>query len=154
MSSPMTPMTIPTMVPAMIPTMIPTTTRPAPESRPHQRARTIQPLLREVYGRFLRRLRKHQGRTLAEVAAAAGISIAYLSEIERGLKEPSSEILAAVCGALDATIIELVGAAQQELRELAEVSSLEARRLDLAARRGGVERHIVGRRGGPVLLAA
>ena len=73
----------------------------------------VQPLLREVYGRLLRRMRQQQGRTLAEVAAEAGISMAYLSEIERGLKEPSSEILAAVCGALDATIVGLVGAASR-----------------------------------------
>lgn len=96
----------------------------------------IQPLLREVYGRLLRRLRQSQGRTLAEVAAEAGVSMAYLSEIERGLKEPSSEILAAVCGALDATIVGLVGAAHQELRDLAAEASAEARVLDLASRRG------------------
>lgn len=97
------------------------------------RVRTIQPLLREVYGRLLRRLRQRQGRTLAEVAAEAGISMAYLSEVERGLKEPSSEILAAVCGALDATLVGLVGAAHEELRELAEQASAEARVLDLAS---------------------
>lgn len=99
------------------------------------RVRTIQPLLREVYGRLLRRLRQRQGRTLAEVAAEAGISMAYLSEVERGLKEPSSEILAAVCGALDATLVGLVGAAHEELRELAEQASAEARVLDLASHR-------------------
>jgi transcriptional regulator with XRE-family HTH domain len=100
------------------------------------RVRTIQPLLREVYGRLLRRLRQRQGRTLAEVAAEAGVSMAYLSEIERGLKEPSSEILAAVCGALDSTVVQLVGAAHQDLRELAEEAAQEARVLDLASRRG------------------
>ena len=108
---------------------------PAPRG-PGARTRTIQPLLREVYGRLLRRLRQSQGRTLAEVAAEAGVSMAYLSEIERGLKEPSSEILAAVCGALDATIVGLVGAAHQELRDLTAEVSAEARVLDLAARRG------------------
>ena len=85
----------------------------------------VQPLLREVYGRLLRRMRQQQGRTLAEVAAEAGISMAYLSEIERGLKEPSSEILAAVCGALDATIVGLVGAAHVELRDLTDAVSRE-----------------------------
>jgi predicted transcriptional regulator len=48
-----------------------------------------RPLLREVYGRLLRGLRTRQGRTLAEVSARAGVSLAYLSEVERGLKEPS-----------------------------------------------------------------
>jgi transcriptional regulator with XRE-family HTH domain len=119
--------------------------------------RTIQPLLREVYGRLLRRLRQSQGRTLAEVAAEAGVSMAYLSEIERGLKEPSSEILAAVCGALDATIVGLVGAAHQELRDLTAEVSAEARVLDLAARRGMHARRVDGGRpevSGLSLLAA
>lgn len=124
----------------------------------------VQPLLREVYGRLLRRMRQQQGRTLAEVAAEAGISMAYLSEIERGLKEPSSEILAAVCGALDATIVGLVGAAHVELRDLTDAVSPEARVLDLASRRGAHARAMAGGgagstsatpgRGGAVLLAA
>ena len=67
-------------------------TQIAPRPRPGVRT----PLLREVYGRLLRGLRTRQGRTLAEVAARAGISVAYLSEVERGLKEPSSEVLEAV----------------------------------------------------------
>ncbi|GAA6525443.1 helix-turn-helix transcriptional regulator [Intrasporangium sp. DVR] len=95
----------------------------------------IQPLLREVYGRQLRRLRRAQGRTLAEVAGLAGISMAYLSEVERGLKEPSSEIIAAVCGALDATVVDLVGAAHEELRALAEAVAREALVLDLTSGR-------------------
>lgn len=111
-------------------------TQPVPYPVPQParpRVRTIQPLLREVYGRLLRRLRQRQGRTLAEVAAEAGISMAYLSEVERGLKEPSSEILAAVCGALDATIVGLVGAAHQELRDLIEQAAPETRVLDLTS---------------------
>lgn len=117
---------------------------------PVPRARMPLPLLRVVYGRLLRRLRQRQGRTLAEVAADAGISVAYLSEIERGLKEPSSEILAAVCGALDATVVHLLGAAHQELRDLAPEVSAEARVLDLASRRGAHPRRVDG----TVLLAA
>lgn len=73
------------------------------------------PLLREVYGRLIRRLRGRQGRTLTHVAARAGVSVAYLSEIERGLKEPSSEVLEAVCTALGSSIAHLVGAAHREL---------------------------------------
>ena len=144
--------------------MNPATTRSTPESRPRPRVRRVQPLLREVYGRLLRRMRQHQGRTLAEVAAEAGISMAYLSEIERGLKEPSSEILAAVCGALDATIVGLVGAAHVELRDLTDAASREARVLDLASRRGAHARAVDGAGavstsadpagGGAVLLAA
>lgn len=92
------------------------------------------PLLREVYGRLLRRLRTRQGRTLAEVAARAGISVAYLSEVERGLKEPSSEVLEAVCIALGSSITSLVGAAHRDLRELAADATPAGRVLDLTSR--------------------
>jgi transcriptional regulator with XRE-family HTH domain len=74
-----------------------------------------RPLLREVYGRLLRGLRTRQGRTLAEVSARAGVSLAYLSEVERGLKEPSSEVLEAICVALGSSVTLLVGAAHRDL---------------------------------------
>jgi transcriptional regulator with XRE-family HTH domain len=76
--------------------------------------------------------------------------MAYLSEIERGLKEPSSEILAAVCGALDATILGLVGAAHEELREVQELRVVPTTRSVLAAATSVVPT----RSGGAVLLAA
>ncbi|TWP37226.1 helix-turn-helix domain-containing protein [Leekyejoonella antrihumi] len=81
------------------------------------------PLLRDVFGRLLRRARNAQGRTLADVAAQAGVSMPYLSEIERGRKEASSEVLEAVCRALGSSTTELVGAAH---RELATVTPLHA----------------------------
>jgi transcriptional regulator with XRE-family HTH domain len=98
--------------------------------RPSALPRT--PLLREVYGRLLRGLRTRQGRTLAEVAGRAGISVAYLSEVERGLKEPSSEVLEAVCVALGSSITGLVGAAHRELRD----QTTSGRVLDLTSREG------------------
>ena len=94
------------------------------------------PLLREVYGRLLRGLRTRQGRTLAEVAARAGISVAYLSEVERGLKEPSSEVLEAICISLDSSIMSLVGAAHRDLRDLAGDGAAGGRVLDLTSRVG------------------
>ena len=57
-------------------------------------------LLRHLLGDALRRLRLRQGRTLREVSAAARVSLGYLSEVERGQKEASSELLAAICTAL------------------------------------------------------
>lgn len=57
-------------------------------------------LLRHLVGDVLRQLRLHEGRTLREVSAAARVSLGYLSEVERGQKEPSSELLAAICRAL------------------------------------------------------
>ncbi|GAA2157769.1 helix-turn-helix protein [Humibacillus xanthopallidus] len=102
-----------------------------------------RPLLREVYGRLLRGLRTRQGRTLAEVSARAGVSLAYLSEIERGLKEPSSEVLEAICIALGSSVTLLVGAAHRDLRGFAALptESLEEGDegvvLDLTAARPG-----------------
>jgi transcriptional regulator with XRE-family HTH domain len=61
-------------------------------------------LLRHLLGDALRRLRLRQGRTLREVSAAARVSLGYLSEVERGQKEASSELLASICGALGAPL--------------------------------------------------
>ncbi|MFC7597054.1 helix-turn-helix domain-containing protein [Terrabacter sp. GCM10028922] len=107
-------------------------TQIAPRTHPTARL----PLLREVYGRLLRGLRTRQGRTLAEVAARAGISVAYLSEVERGLKEPSSEVLEAICIALGSSITGLVGAAHRELRDLTSDGATGGRVLDLTSRVG------------------
>ncbi|GAA3960091.1 helix-turn-helix transcriptional regulator [Gordonia caeni] len=61
-------------------------------------------LLREALGDELRRLRTDQGRTLREVSTSARVSLGYLSEVERGQKEASSELLAAICDALDVPV--------------------------------------------------
>jgi transcriptional regulator with XRE-family HTH domain len=58
-------------------------------------------LLREVIGDVLRRVRMEQGRTLRDVSDDARVSLGYLSEVERGRKEASSELLGAICGALE-----------------------------------------------------
>jgi transcriptional regulator with XRE-family HTH domain len=77
-----------------------------------------EPLWREVLGQRLRALRRSRGETLTETAERAGISPQYLSEIERGLKDPSSEVLAAVTGALGATLIDLTAQVTDELQAL------------------------------------
>jgi transcriptional regulator with XRE-family HTH domain len=64
-------------------------------------------VLRQVVGETLRALRLRQRRTLREVSARARVSLGYLSEVERGQKEPSSELLAAIAGALDTELSEL-----------------------------------------------
>lgn len=75
-----------------------------------------EPLLRLLVGATFRRRREEQRRTLADVAADARVSIAYLSEIERGRKEPSSEVLVAVCRALGMRLADLLVEAADELR--------------------------------------
>jgi DNA-binding XRE family transcriptional regulator len=79
---------------------------PQPEP-PAQEPPPQEPLWREVLGQRLRALRLEQQETLAETAGRAGISPQYLSEIERGRKEPSSEMIAALAGALGTTLIRL-----------------------------------------------
>ena len=86
-------------------------------------AAPAEPLWRELLGRQVRRRRREREETLADTAAAAGISPQYLSEIERGLKEPSSEMIAAVAGALDTTLLDLTAAV---VRDLASVPALHA----------------------------
>jgi transcriptional regulator with XRE-family HTH domain len=75
----------------------------------------VEPLWREVVGKRLRERRQHRGSTLTETAARAGISPQYLSELERGRKDPSSEILAAVVGALGTSMAEISGQAYHDL---------------------------------------
>src|SRR6478735_8284446 len=66
-----------------------------------------EPLWRDLVGAFLRETRAEQHRILADVSSAAGVSTQYLSEIERGRKEPSSEILGAVAEALGLTLHDI-----------------------------------------------
>jgi transcriptional regulator with XRE-family HTH domain len=74
--------------------------------------------MREEIGASLRRRRQAQGRTLREVAQAAGVSLTYLSEVERGLKEASSEVLAAICAALGVVLSELLFEVAEALARL------------------------------------
>src|SRR6185437_6544654 len=88
---------------------------PQPEPRPRER-QAQEPLWREVLGQRLRVLRQEQQETLSETASRAGISPQYLSEIERGRKEPSSEMIAALAGALGTTLIDLTEHVAGDLR--------------------------------------
>jgi len=83
-----------------------------------------EPLWREVLGERLRRLRLERGETLTETSRRAGISPQYLSEIERGIKEPSSEMIAAVSGALGASLLDLTTGVVGDLRPLAPVTPM------------------------------
>ncbi|WP_129663786.1 helix-turn-helix domain-containing protein [Phytoactinopolyspora endophytica] len=82
---------------------------------PEEHNRRSRPLLRTTLGKVLRRARLGQRRTLADVARAARVSVPYLSEIERGRKEASSEVLAAVCGALRIELPDVLAEVRSEL---------------------------------------
>jgi transcriptional regulator with XRE-family HTH domain len=75
-------------------------------------------LLRELIGGVLRRARTSQGRTLREVSDSARVSLGYLSEVERGRKEASSELLNAICDALEVPLSAvLIDAGEQMARQ-------------------------------------
>jgi len=102
-----------------------------------------RPLLRTTLGDVLRRTRREQRRTLADVARAAKVSMPYLSEIERGRKEASSEVLGAICGALRIELSDLLAQAGRDLVDRrAAVVPRNVVRLDLVRREA-----IRGRRG-------
>ena len=72
-------------------------------------------LMRQAIGEELRRRRNEQGRTLRDVSRDAQVSLGYLSELERGQKEASSELLAAVCNALDTPLSSLLAGVSTEV---------------------------------------
>nr|WP_084485602.1 helix-turn-helix transcriptional regulator [Humibacter albus] len=76
-----------------------------------------------MVGARLRSLRHERDETLTETAKRAGVSWQYLSEIERGTKEPSSEVIAAVANALDLTLLDLTQAVADDLRAVRPAST-------------------------------
>ncbi len=88
-------------------------------------------LLRNALGDTLRHARTRQHRTLRDVSTAANVSLGYLSEVERGRKEASSELLASICDALDLELSDLLDSVSRTMRT------------DAPADKGGVIRHSV-----------
>lgn len=73
-------------------------------------------LLRNAVGETLRDARTRQSRTLRDVSTAANVSLGYLSEVERGRKEASSELLASICDALDIELSDLLDSVSRTMR--------------------------------------
>ncbi len=92
----------------------------------HEPTPEPEPLWREAVGRELRTERHATERTLADVAERAGVSIQYLSEVERGLKEPSSEVLSAVAGALGLGLFDLTSRVARSLGRISGPLALAA----------------------------
>lgn len=84
-------------------------------------------LMREMVGETLRELRVSSGKTLREVSGAARVSLGYLSEVERGHKEASSELLNAICGALGADLSEVLWLTSARVRAHENVTHLPIR---------------------------
>ncbi|MFF8966157.1 helix-turn-helix domain-containing protein [Streptomyces globisporus] len=96
---------------------LPTAADPAPRDLPRE------PLWRDLVGEVLRRERRAQGRTLKDVSEASRISMAYLSEVERGRKEASSEVLAAAAQALGLSLADVLALAGERLVSLTAARS-------------------------------
>lgn len=75
-----------------------------------------QPLLREAFGAVIRERRMDAGKTLRQVSADARMALGYLSEVERGQKEPSSEVLASLCDAMGMTMAQLLAGASARMQ--------------------------------------
>ncbi|UOT07036.1 helix-turn-helix domain-containing protein [Rhodococcus opacus] len=88
-------------------------------------------LLREAIGDSLRRTRVSQSRTLREVSNSARVSLGYLSEVERGRKEASSELLAAICDALEVPLSDVLVDVSESLSD------------GSSAKRADTDRHVV-----------
>ena len=95
-------------------------------------------IFRRLLGEVLRARRMRQGRTLREVSADARVSLGYISEIERGQKEASSELLASICAALDVPLSEVLSEVSDAvaLEEAALAMQLEDVTIDTASLRG------------------
>jgi transcriptional regulator with XRE-family HTH domain len=96
------------------------------------------PLVRQVLGEVLREERVRQGRTLRDVSKDAMVSLGYISEIERGVKEASSECLAALCSALDVPLSEVLELVSQVMRReeaaaMGKLTAVDAAVYDAAA---------------------
>jgi transcriptional regulator with XRE-family HTH domain len=81
-------------------------------------------LLRRLLGDVLRERRRDQGRTLREVSASARVSLGYLSEVERGQKEASSELLGSICDALEVPLSEVMREVSDNLALAESVQSM------------------------------
>ena len=95
-------------------------------------------LLRREIGDVLREQRQTQHRTLREVSAAARVSLGYLSEVERGQKEASSELLASICGALDVPMSKVLSQVSERVAVAERVAVDRAARERVAVERGDI----------------
>lgn len=90
------------------------------------------PLLRHELGDVLRETRRLQGRTLREVSSSARVSLGYLSEVERGQKEASSELLASICSALDVPLSHVLRTVSDRLAYAEPADHVQAPRTPVA----------------------
>jgi transcriptional regulator with XRE-family HTH domain len=115
-------------------------------------------IFRRLLGEVLRGQRMRQGRTLRQVSADARVSLGYISEIERGQKEASSELLASICAALDVPLSEILSEVSDAvaLEEASLAMQLESLRVDTTSLEQSLRRPQQGstHRSGDVVASA
>jgi XRE family transcriptional regulator, stress-response regulator len=116
-------------------------------------------IFRRLLGEVLRGQRMRQGRTLREVSADARVSLGYISEVERGQKEASSELLASICAALDVPLSEILSevsdaVALEEAALAMQLEQLERLEVDTTSLRGPLGERPSGPRSGDVVASA
>ncbi|MYW95962.1 helix-turn-helix domain-containing protein [Amycolatopsis rubida] len=105
-------------------------------------------LLREAIGDRLRHARTNQRRTLRDISRAARVSLGYLSEVERGQKEASSELLASICEALELPLGELLHKVAADVSALDKVEVAPVEEVETAPRETVPDRGEAGFEGG------
>jgi transcriptional regulator with XRE-family HTH domain len=113
-------------------------------------------VFRRLLGEVLRARRMEQGRTLRQVSADARVSLGYISEIERGQKEASSELLASICAALDIPLSEILSEVSDAvaIEEAALAMQLEKITVDTTSLRTPDSPQPEGPRSGDVVASA
>ena len=116
-------------------------------------------IFRRLLGEVLRAQRMRQGRTLREVSADARVSLGYISEVERGQKEASSELLASICAALDVPLSEILSevsdaVALEEAALAMQLEQLDRLEVDTTSLRGPLGERASGPRPGDVVASA
>jgi transcriptional regulator with XRE-family HTH domain len=124
----------------------------------HQEGTALVVIFRRLLGEVLRGQRMRQGRTLRQVSADARVSLGYISEIERGQKEASSELLASICAALDVPLSEILSEVSDAvaLEEASLAMQLESLRVDTTSLEQSLRRPQQGstHRSGDVVASA
>lgn len=93
-------------------------------------------LLRDALGETLRDARTSQNRTLRDVSTAANVSLGYLSEVERGRKEASSELLASICDALELQMSDVLDTVSRNLRSDSRIAAAKSRVIENSSKTG------------------
>jgi transcriptional regulator with XRE-family HTH domain len=111
-------------------------------------------IFRRLLGEVLRAQRMRQGRTLRQVSAEARVSLGYISEVERGQKEASSELLASICAALDVPLSEILSEVSDAVALEEAALAMQLEKLDATSLQQSLQGPRPGQHPGDVVASA